>query len=162
MNCPLESRNPEMLVAFAAGELDREAADAVGRHLETCSACRELAAAQNDVWNALDLWEAPPVSADFDRRLYQRIQEQAQPSWWERVRALLLPMPIRHAMPLAAAACLLLMATFIVQNPRSHAPLQPTVEAVHVDQVENALDDMDMLSQFNATVQPDTAHGDTM
>ena len=46
MNCPMENRNQEMLVAYAAGELDRETAAAVERHLAACPACRSLAAEQ--------------------------------------------------------------------------------------------------------------------
>ena len=38
-----------------------------------------LDAARRSVDGALDLWEAPAVSPDFDRRLYGRIEES---TWW--------------------------------------------------------------------------------
>ena len=44
------------------------------RHIAICPACREFAAGQRAVWQALDTWEAAPVSPDFDRRLYRRIE----------------------------------------------------------------------------------------
>ena len=82
MNCPIESpEGPALLLAYGSRRLDAHAAAALEQHLESCSACREFVAGQSAVWNALDLWEAAPVSPDFDRRLYRRIEEQV--AWWE-------------------------------------------------------------------------------
>jgi len=84
MNCPMESHNPEMLVAYAAGELDAATAEAFERHMAECAGCRSVAGEQTALWKALDAWEAPPVSLDFDRRLYRRIDEEAGVSWRQR------------------------------------------------------------------------------
>jgi len=166
MNCPLETRNSELPIAYAAGELDAAAAAAFERHLETCAACQELANAQRAVWEAMDAWEAPPVSADFDQRLYRRIrQEESQPSWWKRFVRLAVPLPLRQAVPLAATACLLLVAGLVVQDRHTAPPLSSAPATVQVDQVENTLDDMDLLRQFNAPVPANSAeapHSDTM
>ena len=122
MNCPIESRNPEMLVAYAAGELDLETARALERHLAGCAACRSVAADQAAVWKALDAWEAPAVSPDFNRRLYRRIEQGVRLSWWERLTRTFRPMPLRQALPLTATAGLLLMAGLLLQHPTPVAP----------------------------------------
>jgi anti-sigma factor RsiW len=150
MNCPMEGRNPEILVAYAAGELDRESASNLERHMAGCLACRSLAAEQAAVWQALDAWEAPPVSPDFDRRLYRRIETEVRFSWWERLIRPFRPMPLRQAVPLAATACLLLMAGFLLRHPDMTPPATPHAETVRAEQVERTLDDLELLRQFGA------------
>jgi anti-sigma factor RsiW len=162
MNCPMEDRNPEKLVAYAAGELDRETAAAVERHLSVCPACRSLAAEQAALWNTLDIWEAPPVSPEFDRRLYRRIRDEVRLSWWERLSRPFRPMPLRQALPLVATACLLLIASFLVQQPDKLDPVQPSGEVVRADQVERTLDDLELLRQFGTANQAETPPSDTM
>jgi anti-sigma factor RsiW len=162
MNCPMEDRNPEKLVAYAAGELDRETAAAIERHLSVCPACRSLAAEQAALWNTLDIWEAPPVSSEFDRRLYRRIRDEVRLSWWERLSRPFRPMPLRQALPLGAAACLLVIASFLVQQPDKLAPVQPSSEVVQADQVERTLDDLELLRQFGTANQAETPPFDTM
>ena len=65
MNCPME-KSAELL-AFSTHKLAAPEAAPIEQHLETCAACRELVNNQRAVWQALDAWEAPPVTADFDR-----------------------------------------------------------------------------------------------
>jgi anti-sigma factor RsiW len=162
MNCPMEDRNSETLVAYAAGELDRETAASIERHLSVCQACRSTAAEQAALWNTLDTWEAPPVSSDFDRRLYRRIREEVRLSWWERLSRAFRPMPLRQALPLLATACLLLIASFLVRQPDRIAPSRPSSEVVRADQVERTLDDLELLRQFGTASQAETPHADTM
>jgi anti-sigma factor RsiW len=162
MNCPMEDRNPEKLVAYAAGELDRETAAAIERHLIMCPACRSLVADQAALWNTLDIWEAPPVSPEFDRRLYRRIRDEVRLSWWERLSRPFRPMPLRQALPLVATACLLLIASFLVQQPDKLDPVQPSGEVVRADQVERTLDDLELLRQFGTANQAETPPSDTM
>jgi anti-sigma factor RsiW len=148
MNCPMETRSPEMLVAYAAGELDLETAGALEGHLAGCPACRSLAAEQAAVWQALDAWEAPAISPDFNRRLYRRIQNEVRLSWWERLTRAFRPMPLRQALPLTATAGLLLMAGLILHRPNPVAPARPRAETVRAEQVETTLDDLELLRQF--------------
>src|SRR5580658_84659 len=136
MNCPLDDRKPEMLVAYAAGQLDRETNRALELHVADCTACQSMAADQTAVWKVLDTWEAPPVSPDFDRRLYRRIGEGVTFSWWERLTRPFRPMPLRHALPLTASAGLLLMAGLLLQHPGPIAPPVPRADIVRADQVE--------------------------
>jgi anti-sigma factor RsiW len=162
MNCPIKSRNPEVLVDFAAGELDPETASALERHLAGCAACRSMAAQQTAVWKALDTWEAPPVSLDFDRRLYRRIDEAARFSWWERLTRAFLRLPLGQAVPLTASAGLLLMAGLLLRHPGPIAPMAPRGEIVRANQVERTLDDLDLLRQFGAADSTESAHPDAM
>jgi anti-sigma factor RsiW len=150
----------QLLVAYAAGELDRQTCAVLQEHLAACHACQLLAADQAAVWAALDSWEAPPVSADFDQRLYRRIRNEVEGSWWERLRLPFRPMPARRLFPLATAACVLLIAGIVLERPGNVVPAQPPGETVRVDQVERTLDDLDLLSQFGVPSQPETAHSE--
>jgi hypothetical protein len=87
---------------------------------------------------------------DFDRRLYQKIEEQQQTGWWSRIFGSARPMFLRPALPLAATACLLLVAGFIIDTPVTRpAPVSEAPQVREVEQVERTLDDMEMLRQFN-------------
>ena len=73
MNCPLETReNAQLLLDYGTRKLEPETVAALERHIAICGACREFVSGQRAVWQALDAWEAAPVSADFDSRLYRR------------------------------------------------------------------------------------------
>jgi hypothetical protein len=159
MRCLIESReSAELLLAYASRKLDAETEATLERHCEACPACREFAEAQRAVWTALDAWEALPVSADFDRRLYRRIEEQV--SWWDRLVRPFRPMLVQRGLPIAAAACLAVTAGILVDRPAGLPGDVPSVqaEAVQADQVETALDDMEMLREFHRTVRSDTGH----
>jgi anti-sigma factor RsiW len=162
MNCPMQDRNPDLLVDYAAGELDSETARALEQHLANCAACHSIAVDQTAVWKALDAWEAPPVSPDFDRRLYRKIDAGVRFSWWERLTRPFRPMPLRQALPLTASAGLLLMACLLSQHPSPIAPVARQGEVVRANQVETTLDDLDLLRQFGAADSPEGAHPDAL
>ena len=147
MRCPLESPgNASLLLDNCALRLDAAAAAALLRHMDGCAACREFQAAQRAVWTALDEWEAAPVSQGFNRRLYQRIDAEARAPWRSRLVALWKPV-----LPLAAA-CAVLVAVALFNNPPAGppGPASPVrVEMGQVDQVESALEDLEMLRQFD-------------
>jgi anti-sigma factor RsiW len=160
MNCPINDR-PELLIAYAAGELDSQAMSEVREHLAVCPECREMAEAQSLVWQALDEWDAPPLSADFNRRLYQRIQKEAPGSWWSRLWTALLPVNLRQAVPLAAGAALLLTVGLVLQPPHTSSSAPSSGEAmVRADQVENVLDDLDLLRQSVTANDSEGVHAD--
>ena len=149
----------ELLLEYAAGGLDAAGRVAVERHMEECGRCRDFVAGQRADGAALDGWEAPLVSADFDRRLYARIEREA--SWLNWLPWPLGPEVIRRGLPVVAAAGLVL-AAFLVMNRSEPAPLAPPaaarqVEPLGPDQVETALQDMEMLREFSGLVRPDPA-----
>jgi hypothetical protein len=104
--------------------------------------------AKRSVDQALDLWAAPPVSADFDRRLYRRIDRDVP--WWH---FLLRP---NRFLPVAAAAGLLIAAGIWVGQPGAVLPPRSAViEALPPDQAESALQEMELIEEFNRLVRSD-------
>jgi anti-sigma factor RsiW len=158
MNCPIQSRDSERLVAYAAGTLDPETARELEQHLAGCADCRSMAAEQTALWRALDVWEAPPVSPDFDERLYRRIDQGVRLSWRERLARAFDRMPLRQVLPLTASAGLLLVAGLLLQHPGSIATIAPRGEIVRANQVERTLDDLDLLRQFGTADSGESAH----
>lgn len=160
MNCPLGTRDDaELLVAYSSRKLDAAKSAAVQQHIGACAACREFVRGQQAVWDALDIWEPEPISADFNRRLYQRID--AQVTWWDRLMRPLRPLVFNKTISLAAAACFVLAVGFVLdqtaappeQPPRTSAVVE--VEALQPDQVVKALDEMEALSRFNRLMKSD-------
>jgi anti-sigma factor RsiW len=158
MKCLIENReNAELLLAYCARKLDPETQTILERHLAACPECREFQKNQETVWQALDAWEAMPVSMDFDRRLYRRIEEEeSRASWWSRLmrpfRPMFAPALMTRSVPLAAAACLLMIAGVILERPHDMAAPEDLadarMESIQPDQVESTLDDMEMLRQL--------------
>jgi len=161
MKCPIETReNAELLLAYCTRKLDAESTATLERHMEICPACREFASGQRAVWEALDAWEAAPVTLDFDRRLYRRIDRKV--SWWNLLVRPFRPALVRQGLPIVAATCLVVMAGWLLERPASLPPVaQPQsaqVETLQPDQVEHALDAMHMLGEFNYRVRGDAAN----
>jgi len=160
MKCPIETReNAELLLAYCHRKLDAESTATLERHIEICPACLEFADGQRAVWEALDAWEAAPVTLDFDRRLYRRIDREV--SWWNLLVRPLRPALVRQGLPIAAAACLVVMAGMLLQHPAGAPPAAPPqsaqVETLQPDQVDHALDAMRMLGEFSYRVRGDAA-----
>ena len=157
MNCPMEARQgSELLLEYTAGRLEPRAATALEAHMESCARCREFAQSQEMVWQALEAWEVEPVSMDFDRRLFARI-EQARVSWWARLTGQVM----HHAVPVAAAAGVMILAGLALERT-AVTPVAPPQESAQVEtlgpeQVQSALDDMQMLRDFNHLVRADSA-----
>ena len=154
MECPLlTQQNADLLLAYCARKLDSESMTVLERHMEHCDACREFGSAQKLVWEALDSWEATPVSMDFDRRLYRKIEAEQQKSWLGRIFSPLMPVSLplflRPALPLAAAAVFLVAALVLHSPSQVDLSRQVRMEKVDVEKVESALEDLDMLQQFS-------------
>src|SRR5215472_4597311 len=105
MICPMENGDHAELLALTAQQLEEPQVVRLQEHLGACSRCREFVARQQAVWQALDAWEAPAITSDFDRRLFRRIEQR--PSWRDRYWA------FQHWVPIAAAACLIVVAGWV-------------------------------------------------
>jgi anti-sigma factor RsiW len=156
MNCPLESReNTEQLLDYCTRNLDPQSVAALEQHLSICPACRKFAENQRAVSRALDGWEAAPVSADFDARLYRRIEEQV--SWWQRLVRPLRPVVLQWNVAASAAGVFVVLAAgLLIDRPPSVPAISKdtaSIEAVQPDQVEHALDAMDTLAEFSHNVK---------
>ena len=129
---------------YCAQKLSSNAAAEFERHMSVCADCRSKVESQQQVWQALDAWEAPTVSAAFDRKLRERIAEsESKPSWsngWKRAW--------QPAWSLAAASAAIAVA-FVVYTPDT-AKID-----VEPEQVESALEDLEMLKQLSASGNQD-------
>jgi len=153
MDCPIKTQeHTEWLLDYAAGRLRGERLAQLVGHAETCGDCARFVTAQRVLWNALDRWEPEPVSMDFDRRLYRRIEAGKAAFWIRRLFCPLQPF-WRPAVPLAAA-CLLIVASVMLHKPQAViAPVDPAVrvEKIEPEQVERTLDDLEMLRELEVT-----------
>ena len=162
MNCPMLGReDTQWLLDYRTGKLEPELEARLEEHIATCGVCGELARGQRKVWEALNGWEAAPVSKDFDRRLYRRIE--AQVAWWELLvrpfRSPLRAVTPRGILAATAAACLLLTAGALLERPTMLPAPAPTdmaqADSVQAEQVERTLDAMEMLNEFSHHVRTD-------
>jgi hypothetical protein len=162
MNCPLQvPEDAQVLLDYGARKLDAARTAILEGHLEICPSCREFALGQRALWETLDTWEAAPVSRDFDRRLYRRIEQEV--SWWQALLhafrpGTARPSLFRRGLPVAAAAFLLVVAGLLIEQPADSPPPikdRAKVESVQPEQVEQALDAMEMLHEFSHHVRGD-------
>lgn len=162
--CQLKSeQHVDRMLAYAAGRLNADAAEQLNGHMDVCSECAAFRESQSGVWSALDSWEAPPVSADFNRRLYAKIEAADAAPWYTRWLDAIRPAFALPAIPLAAAAAVV-VAGFLLDHPaldhrakavtsaaRQAAVQQTVVSATDAEQVEKTLDDLEMLRQFDVS-----------
>ena len=154
MRCPIESEETsEVLLAYCARRLNPETTAIVERHLASCPACRKIFDGQRAVWEALDAWEAMPVALDFDRRLFGRIERDSSAPWWEKLAAPFGRGLVKRALPVAAAACLLVAAIGIMEPWGAPAVDSQAVPAIQADQVERTLEDLELLHAFSQEVR---------
>jgi len=143
MTCLRENLNgADLLIGYLEGTLSASERAELDQHAAECAACRELLAAQSLLDDPV-----PEVSADFDTRLYARIrQSDARRQWWRRF-------VWRPAVPLAAVAAMaavLLMVRAPGPDRPSDQPKQATVDRAEIEQLEQALDDLELLMPVNA------------
>ncbi len=102
---------------------------------------------QETLLRLLDEFEAPPVSLDFNRRLWQKLEAAPPPSFWDLARTWLKP-----AIPLAVIAALVIAGfTF------DHRPATPGMTTLDADRMERTLEDIQLLGQFEKTPDGDPA-----
>jgi hypothetical protein len=138
MTCPLQTGETDLLLDYAAGRLP---AQEIAQHMAHCLACTQFLTEQAAVWKALDEWEPAPVSMDFNRRLWQRIDAAAAIPWYKNFGAIWKP-----AIPLTAAM-VVIAAGFLLDHPGAR---QPGVTLQEANQVEQTLDDIQLLDQLDA------------
>jgi hypothetical protein len=141
----------EILTDYCAGKLDPVRASELGTHLQECGECRKLAEEQSTVWEMLEAWKPIEVSPDFDAKLYARIAQERMKTTW--LRRWVEGSFWKPAASLAAIALVVLLAV-VGRMPDSSSHIQSdsagqvqlSSEKIDVDQVEQALEDMDMLA----------------
>jgi anti-sigma factor RsiW len=158
MNCPLgKEETAHILLDYSAGRLDTASVAVLERHMESCSKCAAFRTEQAAVWDALDAWKPSPVSLDFNRRLWQRIDAADAAPWYERLTESLRMAPWKPVLPLTAAI-LIIAAGFLFDHPGGRAPAPAdSVSVTEAEQVEQALDDIQLLRQLNTSATPGSA-----
>jgi anti-sigma factor RsiW len=150
MNCPLQKpETADILLDYAAGRLDAVRVMGLERHMAICSRCAAFRMEQAAVWDALDAWHPAPVSVDFNRRLWHRI-DAANVPWYGALAGLLRYSSWKPAIPLAAA--IVVIATgFLLDHPGAKVSPIPgvSVSVTEADQVEQTLDDIQLLNQLD-------------
>ncbi len=149
MSCPLLTGENDLLLDYSAGRLDAARTAAIAQHVEGCPGCARFATAQTAVWKALDEWEPAPVSMDFNRRLWQRIEAAATVPWYKNFGEIWKP-----AIPLTAAI-LVIAVGFLLDHPGARQTRVPGVTVQEANQVEHTLDDIQLLDQLDV-VSPKT------
>jgi anti-sigma factor RsiW len=154
--CPLQTDNADVLLDYCARTLDPERKAMLERHMSVCAECREMTVHQSAVWAALDEYDAEPISADFDQKLYGRIREMERVPLWQRiwapVKAYLEGQPAwKPILPVALAACAVAVVILVRSDfGKAENGSGTTVVVQVVEQAERALEDLEMLRQFEA------------
>jgi anti-sigma factor RsiW len=158
MDCITKNRDSaEVLIDYCSGALDATRAGQIEKHIVGCDGCRKIVEAQRELWRTLDGWTAPAVSENFDTRLYARIaQEDSAPAWKRLVRRIFEPaVPVAVWKPAVslAAVCAVLTAGLMVRTPQpvTHVPQIHVEQSVDMEQVANALDDLELLTPAPST-----------
>ena len=154
VECPLDSRySADLIIAYCAGKLAFEVQNALEQHLRLCAKCRATTEGQKDVWGALDSWTPVSVPANFNEAVYRRIAAEAS----KPCRLFGANRSWAPALPMAAA-CIALITIFLLRTPppgKDSPP--PRLSLPEIEQVERALDDMDMLKQLSVTMPHETS-----
>lgn len=141
MTCLRENlKGADLLIGYLEGTLSAGERAELVDHAAVCAECRGLLAAQE----MLGEDEVPEVSAGFDARLYARMQQEQQQKWWRRFLW-------RPAVPLAAAAAIVVVTLWVrvPVAPQADEPKQASVDRLEIEQLEQALDDLELLMPVN-------------
>jgi hypothetical protein len=168
MNCPLHVKEgAEILLDYCSQRMDPDRAADFRLHVADCTDCKQVVEAQESVWNVLDAYEAVPVSRDFDRKLWARVDAEDAQSWWQGTLTRIVSGPAIgwsnylfnwKPMVVAATACAALVAVMLVSTPHATEPIDPQNQKL-MERVESALDDIDMLNQVGVI---ETGHQGTI
>jgi anti-sigma factor RsiW len=142
MMCPTrDKQSAEILLEYCAGTLDPDRASEFEKHAAECAECGRQVASQRALWQTLDQWTPAEISPDFDARLYARIAREEAVRPWKRWFA----WGWKPALITVAAGAAIVIGLFVRQ------PQPPSrTDTVDIDQVEHALEDLDMLTPLPA------------
>lgn len=132
MTCLRENnQGAELLIGYLEQTLPAAERQELDAHAAECAECRGLLAVQA----SLDV-PVPEVSANFDAKLYARIAaDEARRPWWR--------LSWKLVAPVAGLAAVLAVA---VTLQRPVATLDRSVSSQDIQQLEQALEDLELLS----------------
>lgn len=148
--CPVQSGEfAALLLDYCTRTLSADAARRLEAHCAVCPACAAFRDQQRALWSALDEWDAAPLSLDFNRRLWARVEEQERLTLPQRALAWLDGVSMKPALPVAGAFALWML--LLIPPPPGLPPeasLAPPSERADIELVERQLEDLDMLAQL--------------
>src|SRR5579863_6275211 len=160
MNCISKDRKGAgVLTDYCAGTLDPVQTAGIEEHIRECAECFRIVEAQRSLWQTLDAWKPIEVSADFDARLYAKIsQAQAEPWWnpraWRRLWQFPAPLSLwKPALSIAAVAVVLALLVAVRTPDKTVAPAEPAAQRINIQEVQQALDDLDLLTPAAANTR---------
>jgi anti-sigma factor RsiW len=153
-NCP----NDDILLDYVAGRLNRTQASLFEAHADHCARCAALRVSQTAVWQSLDEWKPAPVSEGFNRELWRRIDADARESSWTRELAAALQFNFWKRLAPLALAVALIATGFVFDHAgkqpgtvQTNSPASIVVTASEADQLDRALDDLQLLHEVDTT-----------
>jgi anti-sigma factor RsiW len=153
-NCPAD----DILLGYIAGRLNRTQTLLFEAHTDQCARCAALRISQAAVWQSLDEWKPAPVSAGFNRELWRRIDADAHQSSWTRELAAALQFNFWKRLAPLAVAVALIATGFVfdhagkqVATVQTNSPASIIVTASEADQLDRALDDIQLLHEVDAS-----------
>ncbi|HEU0122297.1 MAG TPA: hypothetical protein VFQ91_17335 [Bryobacteraceae bacterium] len=158
MTCPLQTGNEDVLFDYCAHSLDAQRRAMLEQHMSRCTECADMVRQQSAVWDALDAYDADPISPGFNRTLFARIEAAERVPFWQRIWApvndYLQGQPVWKPVLSLVAASAVVAVVFLAQDDhrRAAAHRSPaSVDVRDIEQAERALEDMEMLRQLEAT-----------
>ena len=152
----LDRLTADQILRLAAGRLNAREQARLAAALSGDAELRRAAREQHAVWQALDDWDAEPVSAGFDARLYAKLRALEAPTWRSRVAALVRAERWTAALPFGLA--MLVLATGLLVSHSRKVPVTaspvPAVSTPEADLIESTLDDLQTLHQLYADGAP--------
>jgi anti-sigma factor RsiW len=157
-NCPTDCPTEDILLDYIAGRLNHAQALLFETHADHCARCAALRTSQAAVWQSLDEWKPAPVSEGFNRELWRRIDADAQQSSWTRELAAALQFSFwKRLAPLAVAVALIATGFMFDHGGKQTGTIQTNshasivITASEADQMERALDDIQLLDEVDAS-----------
>jgi ferric-dicitrate binding protein FerR (iron transport regulator) len=129
-------------------------------YLDKSPECRALYEQQQALWDELDVWQAIEPSAGFDAQLLAKIEAANRP-WWRDLFT-----ELRPGFAVVLATLLLVAGLVLRQEPAGPTEAAPKVaiagpsdETQYYERLDSALDDLEMLVDFEALPLPAPGEG---
>ena len=151
MRCQYETEDQiDVLLDYSAGRLDAARVRLLEQHMTECAGCAAFRLEQREIWQTLDEFAAPSLSADFNRGVWRKIEAASAEPWYRNLGRVLREGAWKPVFPLTATV-LLIAAGFVFDHRDSNAPSAvPTVTVAEAEQVQNTLEELQLLQNLNA------------
>lgn len=152
MTCPYRNEDQiDVLLDYSAGRLDAARTNQLEKHMTECSECAAFHVAQHQVWQAMDEYSAAPLSADFNRGVWRKIDAAAAEPWYRNLGRVLREGTWKPVFPLAAAVLLVAVGFLSDHRDSKASPAVVTVTVAEAQQVQNTLEDLQLLQNLDAS-----------